>query len=118
LIAGSLGKLGRDISLLMQTEAAEVFEPSAPGKGGSSTMPHKRNPVGAAVLIGAATACRAGLDAVQRHAPGARAQPGPVACRVGNPAGDLLPGVRRLQQALLVPRAWKWTPRAWPATST
>ncbi|TWC23774.1 MULTISPECIES: 3-carboxy-cis,cis-muconate cycloisomerase [unclassified Pseudomonas] len=55
LIAGSLGKLGRDISLLMQTEAGEVFEPSAPGKGGSSTMPHKRNPVGAAVLIGAAT---------------------------------------------------------------
>ncbi|WP_236190170.1 3-carboxy-cis,cis-muconate cycloisomerase [Pseudomonas pharyngis] len=54
LIAGSLGKFGRDISLLMQTEAAEVFEPSAPGKGGSSTMPHKRNPVGAAVLIGAA----------------------------------------------------------------
>jgi len=55
LIAGSLGKMGRDISLLMQTEAAEVFEPAAPGKGGSSTMPHKRNPVGAAVLIGAAT---------------------------------------------------------------
>lgn len=55
LIAGSLGKLGRDISLLMQTEAGEVFEPSAPGKGGSSTMPHKRNPVSAAVLISAAT---------------------------------------------------------------
>ncbi|SBW79331.1 3-carboxy-cis,cis-muconate cycloisomerase [Pseudomonas veronii 1YdBTEX2] len=55
LIAGSLGKLGRDISLLMQTEVAEVFEPAAPGKGGSSTMPHKRNPVGAAVLISAAT---------------------------------------------------------------
>lgn len=55
LVAGSLGKMGRDISLLMQTEAAEVFEPSAPGKGGSSTMPHKRNPVGSAVLISAAT---------------------------------------------------------------
>ena len=55
LVAGGLGKLGRDVSLLMQTEAAEVFEPSAPGKGGSSTMLHKRNPVGAAVLIGAAT---------------------------------------------------------------
>ncbi|MHC5348515.1 3-carboxy-cis,cis-muconate cycloisomerase [Metapseudomonas furukawaii] len=55
LIAGSLGKLGRDLSLLMQTEAGEVFEPAAPGKGGSSTMPHKRNPVSAAVLIGAAT---------------------------------------------------------------
>jgi len=55
MIAGSLGKLGRDLSLLMQTEAGEVFEPAAPGKGGSSTMPHKRNPVSAAVLIGAAT---------------------------------------------------------------
>nr|WP_272936497.1 3-carboxy-cis,cis-muconate cycloisomerase [Pseudomonas coronafaciens] len=55
MIAGSLGKLGRDFSLLMQTEVGEVFEPSAPGKGGSSTMPHKRNPVGAAVMIGAAT---------------------------------------------------------------
>ena len=55
LVAGSLGKIGRDISLLMQTEAGEVFEPAAAGKGGSSTMPHKRNPVGAAVMIGAAT---------------------------------------------------------------
>ncbi|WP_339413658.1 3-carboxy-cis,cis-muconate cycloisomerase [Pseudomonas sp. EA_35y_Pfl2_R5] len=55
LLAGSLGKFGRDLSLLMQTEAGEVFEPAAPGKGGSSTMPHKRNPVSAAVLIGAAT---------------------------------------------------------------
>ncbi|MBX8563715.1 3-carboxy-cis,cis-muconate cycloisomerase [Pseudomonas cichorii] len=55
MIAGSLGKMGRDISLLMQTEVGEVFEPAAAGKGGSSTMPHKRNPVGAAVMIGAAT---------------------------------------------------------------
>ncbi|AZG87064.1 3-carboxy-cis,cis-muconate cycloisomerase [Pseudomonas syringae pv. pisi str. PP1] len=55
LIAGSLGKLGRDVSLLMQTEVGEAFEPSAPGKGGSSTMPHKRNPVGAAVMISTAT---------------------------------------------------------------
>lgn len=55
LVAGTLGKLGRDLSLLMQTEAGELFEPAAPGKGGSSTMPHKRNPVSAAVLIGAAS---------------------------------------------------------------
>ncbi|QHD00861.1 3-carboxy-cis,cis-muconate cycloisomerase [Pseudomonas sp. S04] len=55
MIAGSLGKVGRDLSLLMQTEVGEVFEPTAQGKGGSSTMPHKRNPVGAAVMIGAAT---------------------------------------------------------------
>ena len=55
LVAGSVGKIGRDISLLMQTEAGEVFEPAAAGKGGSSTMPHKRNPVGSAVMISAAT---------------------------------------------------------------
>lgn len=54
LVAGSLGKVGRDISLLMQTEIGEVFEPAAAGKGGSSTMPHKRNPVGATVMISAA----------------------------------------------------------------
>jgi len=39
----------------MQTDVGEVFEPAAPGKGGSSTMPHKRNPVGCAVMITAAT---------------------------------------------------------------
>jgi 3-carboxy-cis,cis-muconate cycloisomerase len=55
MIAGSLGKVGRDLSLLMQTEVGEVFEPASPGKGGSSTMPHKRNPVAAAVMIAAAT---------------------------------------------------------------
>ena len=45
LLSGSLGKIGRDISLLMQTEVAEAFEPTDPGRGGSSAMPHKRNPV-------------------------------------------------------------------------
>ncbi len=55
LVAGSLGKFGRDVSLLMQTEAGEVFEPAGAGRGGSSTMPHKRNPVSSAVLIAAAT---------------------------------------------------------------
>jgi hypothetical protein len=105
LIAGSLGKLGRDISLLMQTEAAEVFEPSAPGKGGSSTMPHKRNPVGAAVLIGAATACRAWSR--RCSAPCPRSTSAAWACGMpsGKPCRNLLPGVRRLQQALMVPRA-------------
>lgn len=54
LIVGNLGKMARDWSLLMQTEIAEVFEPSAPGRGGSSTMPHKRNPVAAASILAAA----------------------------------------------------------------
>jgi 3-carboxy-cis,cis-muconate cycloisomerase len=53
LLVGTLGKLARDVSLLMQTEVAEAFEPTAPGRGGSSTMPHKRNPVGSAVILAA-----------------------------------------------------------------
>ncbi|MBS0320671.1 MAG: 3-carboxy-cis,cis-muconate cycloisomerase [Proteobacteria bacterium] len=49
------GKLARDIALLAQTEVAEAFEPAAPGRGGSSTLPHKRNPVGCALALAAAT---------------------------------------------------------------
>ena len=45
VLAGVLGKIAKDITLLMQVEVAEVFEGVASGKGGSSTMPHKRNPV-------------------------------------------------------------------------
>ena len=45
ILVGSLGKIGKDISLMMQTEIAEVSEGAGEGKGGSSTMPHKRNPV-------------------------------------------------------------------------
>src|SRR5581483_10671230 len=55
LICGTLGKLARDVSLLMQTEVGEVFEPAGAGRGGSSTMPHKRNPVACAVVLAAAT---------------------------------------------------------------
>jgi 3-carboxy-cis,cis-muconate cycloisomerase len=54
LVTGSLGKIARDVSLLMQTEVAEAFEPSAPGRGGSSTLPHKRNPVSSAAVLAAA----------------------------------------------------------------
>jgi 3-carboxy-cis,cis-muconate cycloisomerase len=53
IVVGSLGKMARDISLLIQSEIAEVSEPAAPGRGGSSSMPQKQNPVGcAAVLAG------------------------------------------------------------------
>ena len=48
---GSLGKLARDVSLLMQFEVAEAAEPG----GGSSSMPHKRNPAGCAVVLAAST---------------------------------------------------------------
>ena len=45
LVGGSLGKIAMDVKLMMQTEVAEVFEPFAPGRGSSSTMPQKRNPI-------------------------------------------------------------------------
>jgi 3-carboxy-cis,cis-muconate cycloisomerase len=55
LLVGTLGKMARDVALLMQSEVGEAFEPAAPSRGGSSTMPHKRNPVSAAVVLAAAT---------------------------------------------------------------
>ncbi len=54
ILTGNLGKIAKDISLQMQTEIAEVFEPAGAGKGGSSTMPHKRNPVGCVAILAAA----------------------------------------------------------------
>src|SRR6202007_40332 len=55
ILAGSCGKIARDVSLMMQTDVGEAFEPTGAGRGGSSTMPHKRNPVAAASALGAAT---------------------------------------------------------------
>jgi 3-carboxy-cis,cis-muconate cycloisomerase len=55
IIAGTCGKIARDVSLMMQTDVGEAFERSGEGRGGSSTMPHKRNPVAAATALAAAT---------------------------------------------------------------
>ena len=54
MLTATLGKLARDLSLLAQTEVGEADEPAAPGRGGSSTMPQKRNPVGASIALAAA----------------------------------------------------------------
>jgi len=54
IAAGSLGKIARDIALLSQTEVNEVHEAPAEGRGGSSAMPQKRNPVAASVALAAA----------------------------------------------------------------
>jgi 3-carboxy-cis,cis-muconate cycloisomerase len=54
ILAGTCGKIARDVQLMMQTDVAEAFEPSGEGRGGSSTMPHKRNPVAAASALAAA----------------------------------------------------------------
>jgi 3-carboxy-cis,cis-muconate cycloisomerase len=54
LCVGTLGKIARDISLHAQTEIAELAEPAGEGRGGSSSMPQKRNPVTCATVLAAA----------------------------------------------------------------
>ncbi len=54
LLTGTLGKMARDISLSMQSEVGELREPGGAGRGGSSTLPHKRNPIACASVLAAA----------------------------------------------------------------
>jgi len=54
VLTGSLGKMARDISLLMQSEIGEVSESQEHGRGGSSTMSHKHNPIGCSLTLAAA----------------------------------------------------------------
>ncbi|CAM4011932.1 adenylosuccinate lyase family protein [Kibdelosporangium persicum] len=53
-VTGALGKFALDVQTLSRTEIAEVAEPAAPGRGASSAMPQKRNPVLATLIITAA----------------------------------------------------------------
>jgi 3-carboxy-cis,cis-muconate cycloisomerase len=61
LVGGSLGKIAMDVKLMMQTEVAEVFEPFAQGRGSSSTMPQKRNPISSCYI-------HAAISMVRQHA--------------------------------------------------
>jgi len=61
LVGGTLGKIALDVKLMMQTEVAEAFEPFAPGRGSSSTMPQKRNPVSSGFI-------HAAVSMVRQHA--------------------------------------------------
>ena len=54
VLCGCLGKIARDLSLLSQPEIGEVMEPGIEGRGGSSAMPHKRNPVASMIALAAA----------------------------------------------------------------
>jgi 3-carboxy-cis,cis-muconate cycloisomerase len=54
ILTGTLGKIARDISLMAQTDLGEVNEGAQAGRGGSSTMPHKRNPVSCNIILAAA----------------------------------------------------------------
>ena len=58
LAAGAIEKIALDVKLMAQTEVGELAESSAGGRGGSSTLPHKRNPVGSALAIACAHGVR------------------------------------------------------------
>jgi 3-carboxy-cis,cis-muconate cycloisomerase len=58
LLTGSLGKIAYDVILLASTEVAEVLEPFVPGRGASSTMPQKRNPISSELILAASKAVR------------------------------------------------------------
>ena len=55
MLIGALAKVGGDVANLASTEVAEVAEPYLPGRGGSSAMPHKRNPVSSTLILAAAS---------------------------------------------------------------
>ena len=61
LVGGTLGKLSMDVKLMMQTEVAEVFEPYHHGRGSSSTLPQKRNPIASCYI-------HAAISVVRQHA--------------------------------------------------
>ncbi len=58
ILAGGLAKIATDVMLMMQTEVAEAFEPFVKGRGGSSTMPQKRNPISCEMILAIAKAVR------------------------------------------------------------
>jgi 3-carboxy-cis,cis-muconate cycloisomerase len=58
LLTGSLGKIATDVALLMQAEVGEVAEPYQEGRGASSTMPQKRNPIACEFILACATNVR------------------------------------------------------------
>jgi len=58
LVTGTLAKIATDVMLLMQTEVGEAFEPFVAGRGSSSTMPQKRNPIACELILAAAKVVR------------------------------------------------------------
>jgi len=61
LVGGTLGKLSMDVKLMMQTEVGEAYEPYHHGRGSSSTMPQKRNPISSCYI-------HAAISVVRQHA--------------------------------------------------
>jgi 3-carboxy-cis,cis-muconate cycloisomerase len=64
LVTGTLGKIATDVKLMMQTEVEEVYEPFAEGRGSSSTMPQKRNPISCNYILACTSMVRQNVAAL------------------------------------------------------
>jgi 3-carboxy-cis,cis-muconate cycloisomerase len=119
LIGGTLGKLSMDVKLMMQTEVGEVYEPYHHGRGSSSTMPQKRNPISSCYI-------HAAISVVRQHAAALMdamvadhersTGPWEIEWIVLPEAFCLMAGA--LKQSRWCSKAWRWTPRPCGATST
>ena len=120
LVTGTLAKIATDVMLMMQTEVGEAFEPFVQGRGSSSTMPQKRNPIACEFILAAGQGgAPAGRPDARRHGGRPRARHRPLAARMGGDPG----GVHRRRRARCGTRAscwrgWSSMPGACAATST
>jgi 3-carboxy-cis,cis-muconate cycloisomerase len=109
LAAGVLGKIALDVKLLAQTEVGEVAEPSGDGRGGSSTLPQKRNPVGSALAIACSHRVRAeasillaAMEQEQERAAGAWQSEWPALTNALACTGGAAAGMREVLEGLEV----------------
>ncbi len=105
LVTGSLGKIALDIMIMASTEFGELYEPFVKGRGASSTMPQKRNPISSELML---AACKGGAPARRPDAgcdgAGFRARHRALACRVDGDAGKFRAYRRRTASGEI--RAW------------
>ena len=103
LLTGTLGKIAMDVKLLMQTEVAEAFEPFAQGRGSSSTMPQKRNPISSLYIHATAALVRQHAAALLEAA---------VADQSARPAPGRSSGSRCQRSFCSAPARWR-RPGSW-----
>ena len=95
-LTGALAKMATDVVHLASTEVGEVAEPHMPGRGGSSAMPHKRNPVGCTVILAAHAAAKGHASTLFEAMAAAHERPGrALARRMERPALVVRSGVGR-----------------------
>ena len=111
ILMGALAKMATDVAHLASTEVGEVSEPYMPGRGGSSAMPHKRNPVSSTIILAAHAAAKGHVTTLLDGMAAAHERPvGLSARRVARAAAAVRTGV-----GCVTGGAKSW-PRGWTST--